>query len=63
MAKKAGRPRTPIDKTRAPGISIRLTAEESKLISDAISLSTVKRKTEWARKALIHVASHGIRIT
>jgi hypothetical protein len=63
MANKAGRPKTPKDKARAPGISIRLTQAESEAISTAINSSPVKRRTEWARKALLYVAANGIRIT
>jgi hypothetical protein len=58
MKTKMGRPKKSQDKVRAPGISIRLTADESKIISDAVNRSTISRKTEWARKALIYVASN-----
>jgi hypothetical protein len=59
---KVGRPKTPVDKTRDPGISIRLTKDESKPIDDAVRISGLKR-SDWARKSLLYVALNGIRIT
>lgn len=62
MVNKVGRPVTPTEKARVPGISIRLTAEERKLIDGAIGQSGLRR-SDWARKSLLFVASKGIRIT
>jgi hypothetical protein len=58
----AGRPKTPEGIARAPGISVRLTSDESKTINEAVKRSGL-RKSEWARKSLIYVALNGIRIT
>jgi len=63
MVNKVGRPLVPKDKARAPGISIRLTPEESERINSAITHSGISSKSEWARKALLYVAENGIRIT
>ncbi len=62
-ASKAGRPKTPKDKARAPGISFRLTPDESAIISTYLSRYGITKKTEFARKALLYVASNDIRIT
>jgi hypothetical protein len=60
---KAGRPKTPDEQKRDPGISVRLTLAEAKVINDAVTASGLKRRTEWARKSLLYVAQTGIRIT
>jgi hypothetical protein len=62
MTKKAGRPRVSKDKARSPGISVRLTLDERKPIDAAIKGSRLTQ-SNWARKSLIYVAEHGIRIT
>jgi len=62
MTKKAGRPKVPKHEAKVPGISVRLTAGERKAIDDAIKRSDLTQ-SEWARKSLIYVASHDIRIT
>jgi len=62
MANKVGRPKTPQDWTRAPGPSIRLTADEKYQIYQAIHDSGLK-KSDWCRKALLYVANHDIRLT
>jgi hypothetical protein len=63
MHKKVGRPVTPKDKARAPGISVRLTSQEATAINDAVSRSGITSKSDWARKSLLYVALNGIRIT
>lgn len=62
MVNKVGRPKTPKDKARAPGISVRLTQSEAKTINEAIKASGLRR-SDWARKSLIYVAKNGICIT
>jgi hypothetical protein len=62
MVNKVGRPSVPKDEARAPGLSVRLTKAEVGKIDNAVNLSGLKR-SDWARKALIYVAEHGIRIT
>jgi hypothetical protein len=62
MTQKAGRPRVSKDKARSPGISVRLTLDERKPIDAAIKGSGLTQ-SNWARKALIYVASHDIGIT
>jgi hypothetical protein len=62
MSPKAGRPKVPKDKAKAPGISVRLTQDESRTIRDAIKHSGLSQ-SDWARKSLIYIASNGIRIT
>lgn len=59
MNKKLGRPKTPSQKARAPGISVRLTPQERKLIDAAVERSKLSQ-SDWARKGLIYVASNGI---
>ena len=63
MANKVGRPRTAVAKARLPGISVRLTLSECDIIHEAVRRSGIRSKSEWARKALLHVANHGTRIT
>jgi len=60
--KKAGRPKVPSHKAKAPGISIRLTQDESKQIKAAIKRSGLSQ-SEFARKSLIYVSENDIRIT
>jgi hypothetical protein len=62
MTKKAGRPKVPKDKARSPGISVRLTVDERKPIDSAVKSSGLTQ-SNWARKALIYVASNDISIT
>jgi hypothetical protein len=62
MAAKAGRPRVDKAKARSPGISVRLTSDERKPIDSAIKTSGLTQ-SDWARKALLHVALNDIRIT
>lgn len=62
MKPKAGRPKVPKDKAKAPGISIRLTQDERKTIDLAVGVSGLSQ-SDWARKSLIHIATSGIRIT
>jgi len=59
---KAGRPKMPEGKTRAPGVSLRLTPDEAQIVNDAVTRSGIS-KSEFCRKALIYVAKNGIRIT
>lgn len=62
MAGKVGRPKTPKDRARSPGISVRLTVEEARIINDAVKRSKLP-KSEFARKSLLYVASNDICIT
>jgi hypothetical protein len=62
MKKRVGRPKKPKAESRAPGISVRLTIDESKTIGDAVADSGL-RQSDWARKALLYVAQRDIRIT
>lgn len=62
MKTKAGRPKVPKDKAKAPGISVRLTQDERQAIDSAIKTSGLSQ-SNWARKSLIHIATSGIRIT
>ena len=59
MLKKVGRPKLSKNKVYAPGISIRLVADERKVIDAAISASDLSQ-SDWARKALLYVAANGI---
>lgn len=61
-SRKAGRPKVPKDRARSPGISVRLTLDEAITIRNAIKKSQL-RQSEWARKSLLHVATHDICIT
>lgn len=60
---QAGRPKIAKDKARAPGISFRLTPEESLVIESYITRHGIKRKTGLARKSLLYVVTNDIRIT
>jgi hypothetical protein len=62
MTKKAGRPKTPVEQARAPGVSVRLNPDELKTINAAISRSGL-RQSEFLRKSLLYVAQNDIRIT
>ena len=62
MGNKVGRPTTPREHARAPGISVRLTQAERVVIDAAIKQSGLGRSA-WARKCLLYVAQNGIRIT
>lgn len=58
---KAGRPKTPKEQIKSPGLSVRLSAEERAIIKAAIQESGLTQ-SEWLRKCLIYVAMNGIRI-
>lgn len=60
--RKAGRPKKDAKDAKVPGISVRLTNAERKVIDAAIKDSGLSQ-SEWARKSLTHVATNGIRIT
>ncbi len=60
--KKSGRPKKALEDSKVPGISVRLTKAERQIIDAAIERSGLKQ-SDWARKALTHVASNDIRIT
>lgn len=60
---KVGRPKSPEDKARAPGISVRLTKGESNLISDYLTKCGIRSKSDWARKSLLYVVSNDIHMT
>jgi hypothetical protein len=62
IMKKAGRPKVPKNKALAPGISVRLSPAERETIESAIKASGLSQ-SKWARKGLIYVATHDIRIT
>jgi hypothetical protein len=62
MTRKAGRPKVSKAKARAPGISVRLTPDERTPIDGAIKRSGLTQ-SDWARKALLHVATSDICIT
>lgn len=54
---KFGRPKVPKNKALAPGISVRLTPEERKLVDAAVTNSGLT-KSEWARKMLLSAATN-----
>jgi hypothetical protein len=62
MSKKVGRPKLSKSKVYAPGISLRLVQDERKVIDKAITASGLTQ-SEWARKALLYVATNGINLT
>lgn len=59
---KVGRPNLPKNKVYSPGISLRLVLSERQAIDKAISASGLTQ-SDWARKALLYVASNGINLT
>lgn len=61
MPKKVGRPRLAKAKVYAPGISLRLVVNERRVIDNAIQKSGLSQ-SEWARKSLLHVATHDIKL-
>jgi len=63
MTRKVGRPSKPQEQVRNPGISIRLTQDEVKLINEAATRCGIRLKSEFARKALLYVATNDIRLT
>jgi hypothetical protein len=62
MKKGAGRPAKPLNESRRPGLSVRLTTSEMERIEHAAALSRL-RKSDWARKCLLYVIERDIRIT
>ncbi|HLZ15443.1 MAG TPA: hypothetical protein VKQ08_00285 [Cyclobacteriaceae bacterium] len=58
MKKSVGRPKVPKTRAKAPGISVRLTQDERKLIDRAIESSGLSR-SQWARSALLWAADGG----
>jgi hypothetical protein len=62
MPKKVGRPKKSKKESRTPGISVRFTADERKPVDSAVKRSGMTQ-SDWARKALIYVAEHGIQLT
>jgi hypothetical protein len=52
---KVGRPKVPKNKSLTPGISVRLTAAERKVIDAAIARSGLSQ-SEWCRKMLLSAA-------
>ena len=56
---KVGRPKLSKNKVYAPGISLRLVLSERQAIDKAIAASGLTQ-SEYARKALLYVASRGI---
>jgi hypothetical protein len=61
MTKKAGRPKVAKNKAKAPGISVRLSASERKIIDSAINQSGLTQ-SEWARKSLLYIAQNGLKV-
>jgi uncharacterized protein (DUF1778 family) len=59
---KVGRPNLPKNKVYSPGISLRLVQDERKTIDKAIAASGLSQ-SDWARKALLYVASNGINLS
>jgi hypothetical protein len=59
---KAGRPKVAKNKAFAPGISVRLTQAERKMIDSAIMASGLSQ-SEWARKALLYAAERAINLS
>jgi hypothetical protein len=58
MKTKIGRPKVPKSKAFAPGISVRFTPAERKIIDAAIARSGLSQ-SKWARKALLSAAISG----
>jgi hypothetical protein len=54
---KRGRPKVPKNKARVPGISVRLTTTERKLVDGAITRSGLTQ-SEWCRQVLTSAAAH-----
>jgi hypothetical protein len=59
MSAKMGRPRVPKAEKRDIFVVTRVSPEENKLFMAAIKLSK-QSKSDWARKALLHVANNPI---
>ena len=55
MKKDVGRPRVPKATAKAPGISIRLSQDERKLIDRAIQLTGMSQ-SDWVRRILLSAA-------
>ena len=62
MSRKAGRPRVPKHKAKVPGVSVRLTLAERKIIDDAVKRSGLTQ-TEFCKKSLLFIAQRDICIT
>jgi hypothetical protein len=56
MSRKAGRPKVPKHEAKSPGISIRLSLAERKVIDDAIKRSGL-RQSVWLRNSLLSAAT------
>ena len=61
MKKRVGRPKVPKNRAKSPGISLRLVQDERKVIDRAIEASGLTQ-SDWARKALLYVATKGINL-
>ena len=55
---KFGRPKVPKNQALTPGISVRLSAGERKMVDAAIKRSGLT-KSEWCRKVLTSAAAKG----
>ena len=55
MKLDVGRPKVPKTKAKAPGISVRLTQDERKLIDRAIQLTGMSQ-SDWVRRILLSAA-------
>ena len=59
---RVGRPAMPKNEKRHPGVSFRLTIDESKAFEAAIKEAGLG-KSDYAKKCLLYVLKRGIRIT
>lgn len=62
MSPKVGRPKVPKNKAFVPGISVRFTSADRKIIDEAIQSSGLSQ-SDWARKSLLYIAGNRIKVT
>lgn len=62
MKRRVGRPKVPKNRAKSPGISVRLSPNERETIDNAVAASGLSQ-SEFARKGLLYVAEHGIRLS
>jgi hypothetical protein len=58
MKPKMGRPKVPKSRAFAPGLSVRFTPSERKVVDAAIARSGLSQ-SKWARKTLLSAATSG----